>query len=513
MKRTNENYQKLHFKPMLGNLGLLLHIPATMALLSLLIALIFQEYFALLPLLGTGVLGLGVGQLLYRLFYNPQVIRLWDAMITAALGLVICCLLTTLPLWIISSAPQAPYPPLTQFINALFESVSGLTSTGLTMVERPSLLSHTLQWWRSFLQWVGGIGLVIFIISIVKTQRDEFSLYYAEKRRYRFHRNIRETSRLIWTIYSIYTILSTLLLTLAGMPFWDSLNHAMTGLATGGFSVSDTSIGGYSIQAQWATLIVMIIGATSFRVHFSIMREGRFDALWKNRESRLMLLIFALGTLLIALLNLMTLGESMLFNSLFECITAMGTCGFYTTSVTTFAPIVRLILIFGMFIGGPSDATTGGINLHRFQNLIGNLSLPFTVLTKKKEQKALKQIAKEPSQVTEPPTDILQPYSERRRRFHSAAVICLLWILTLFLGWILLIQFVPETGILNLLFDVTSAMSNIGLTTGVTYPDLHSAGKIVLILLMLLGRLDIIPILLCFFIPLLWIKNRIKKIL
>ena len=511
MGRSKNNHQKFHLQAILGNIGLLLHVPSVMALVSLLIALIYKEYYALLPLLYTAVLGLIIAQILYRMCYHPQVIRLWDAMITAALGLIICCLLAALPFWAISSLSDRG-SSLSSPINALFEAVSGFTSTGLTMVERPSLLPHTLQWWRTFLEWVGGIGLVIFIISIVKAQREEFTLYYAEARRYRFHRNIRETTRLIWTIYSVYTLFAFILLMLSGMGIWDALNHAMTGLATGGFSTSDTNIAGFSMRTQCATLIVMVIGTISFPVHFAILREGHFSALWKNLESRLLLILFAIGALSTALLNYWTVEKFRGFDSLFQWVSSLGTCGFSTTHVTSFAPIVRLFFIIGMVIGGPSDATTGGINIRRFRNLMSNLFLPFTILSRKKERKALRQISKEQLKKTESPTDILQPYSEKRRRLHSAAIICILWMFFLTLSWFLLLRWVPPSESLNALFDAASALGNVGLSTGVTTSELFIGGKVVLICLMWLGRLEIVPILLCFFAIVLWAKRRFKKV-
>ena len=510
MGRTKGNHQKFHFKAILGNVGLILFIPSAMSFVSLLIALIFKEYYAFYPLLGTGIIGLVCAQVLYRTCYHPQVIRLWDAMITAALGLLICCFFAMLPFLFITWMSDTT-SCLSSPINALFEAVSGFTSTGLTMVEKPSLLPHTLQWWRSFLEWVGGIGLVIFIISIVKAQREEFTLYYAETKRYRFHQNIRQTTRLIWTIYTVYTLFAFILLMLSGMDIWDALNHAMTGLATGGFSTSDTSIAAFPLRAQYATLIVMVIGTISFPVHFAILREGRFSALWTNLESRLLLIFFVCGALIVSLLNFWTVEKFRGFDSLFQWVSSLGTCGFHTTDIPSFAPIVRLFFIFGMVIGGPSDATTGGINIRRFQNLMGNLFLPFTILSRKKERKALRQISKAQIRKAEAPTDILQPFSEKRRRLHSAAIICILWLFFLILGWFFLLKWVPHTETLNALFDAASALGNVGLTTGITSPELYFGAKLILIFLMWLGRLEIVPVLLCFFAVILWTKKRFKK--
>ena len=510
MGHTKNNHQNFHFKAILGNIGLLLFIPTVMSFVSLLIALIFKEYYAFFPLLGTGILSLICAQVLYHTCYHPQIIRLWDAMITAALGLIICCFFAMLPFLFITRMSDTT-SSLASPINAFFEAVSGFTSTGLTMVEKPSLLPHTLQWWRSFLEWVGGIGLVIFIISIVKAQREEFSLYYAETKRYRFHQNIRQTARLIWTIYMVYTLFAFILLMLSGMGIWDALNHAMTGLSTGGFSTSDTNIAGFPLRAQYASLIVMVIGTISFPVHFAILREGRFSALWTNTESRLLLILFAIGALIVSLLNVWTIDTWRGFDSLFLWVSSLGTCGFHTTHISSFAPIVRLFFIFGMVIGGPSDATTGGINIRRFQNLMGNLFLPFTILSRKKERKALRQISKAQSRKAEAPTDILQPFSEKRRRLHSAAILCILWIFFLILGWFFLLKWVPHTESLNALFDAASALGNVGLSTGVTTPALCIGAKIILICLMWLGRLEIVPVLLCFFAIALWAKKRFKK--
>lgn len=501
MNTKNRGKQTVHWKAILGNLGLLMHVPCLMALFSTLIALIYDDLFSIMPLLLTGVIGLFLAQIFYRFFFRPEVIHLWDAMITAALGWLICAIIAIFPFIYISKAAlssglsSSAFTVLQDPINALFESISGFTSTGLTMVQKPSELTPILQWWRSFLQWVGGIGLVVFIMSLVNVHKEGFSLYYAESRRHPIGKNIKETTHIIWIIYLFYTILSCFLLFISGMPFWDALNHAMTGVATGGFSTADQNLGAFGNRAQVTMIVVMILGTLSFPVHYGILRKGKLSELWKNSENRLLFLFLFFGAIAIVLLNLWTIDEHLGIDAVFQWVSALGTCGFSTTEVTIFAPMVRLFLIFAMFTGGPSDSTTGGLKICRFQNLVKSVLLRIQLLTRAKEKRALDTLTHKRILKTHQLTDVPVNFTEKTKRLYAATVLFIMWNFTIFFGWFLLLRWVPAGEAFNALFDATSALSNVGLSTGITTPTLPVGGKIVLMGLMWLGRLEIIPFL------------------
>ncbi len=141
------------------------------------------------------------------------------------------------------------------FWNAAFEAFSGFTSTGLTVTLHENELPHSLQWWRSLTEWIGGVGMIVLVLSILEPSKDADQLYKAEARQQRIALTVTATVRRIWWIYLIYTGLSILLLYIAGMPLWDAINHGFIGISTGGFSIRDHSLGSYSPVIQLASAL------------------------------------------------------------------------------------------------------------------------------------------------------------------------------------------------------------------------------------------------------------------
>lgn len=206
--------------------------------------------------------------------------RLKHTMIVAALTWVIVPLYSTVPFLTMEGMP---------FIDSFFESLSGWSGTGLTMVIREDQLSYTIQFWRSLMQRVGGMGVIVLMISILaRPGTGAFTLYKSEGRTEKIHPSIVSTVKTMWKIFLIYTVLGTLLLWACGMPLWESLNHCMTGLATGGFSVKDNSIGTYdSATIDYALLPIMTAGALSFAMHYQMLRVKRRVFLPISRTGRI----------------------------------------------------------------------------------------------------------------------------------------------------------------------------------------------------------------------------------
>ncbi len=257
----------------LRSVGLLLPMVAIMAVLSFPVAAAFGEYHFFLPLGLTALLALGLGLLLYLPLRQAGEAQLKHGLVVAAVGWLWVSALGALPFVL---APLGPGFPLRDPANAFFEAMSGFTGTGLTMVERPDLLPRTLQWWRSFTQWVGGMGVIVLMLTLlVGPGRSAVSLYYAEARAERIHPSVLSTVRTMWWIFLLYTVVSALALWVVGVPMWEAVNHAMTAVATGGFSLHPQSIGAYrSLAVEVVILLTMIAGATSFVVHYQFMRHG-----------------------------------------------------------------------------------------------------------------------------------------------------------------------------------------------------------------------------------------------
>jgi len=416
-------------------------------------------------------------------------------MISVALGWLLCPLFGALPYiciakvliakGFVSSALVSMANPL----NAIFEAFSGFTSSGLTMITKTSELPHILQWLRSFQQWVGGVGLIIFVLSLIEPNTEEFQLYFVETKSKGYKKSILKTTRSIIIIYSFFTIIGLLLFLIAGMPLWQAINHSLSAISTGGFTITDDSFKGYSIIIKCISIFIVILGAMSFSVHYKIFVQKKILEFWKNIQTRVFYLLLIIGSGFLILINYQNLKY---LEYIFQWVSSLATCGFHTTNIAKFTLATKLLMIFAMIIGGCSGSTVGGLKIRRIIFLFQAIILRIRSLTISREKKVLKR--KDTSKNIEP-SGVSVPESHKTERLYEASVLFFLWILTLFIGVFLLILLEPENRIIDVFFDVTSAMSNVGLTTGVTTATMHLSSKIVMIFLMWIGRLEIIPIL------------------
>ncbi|MFQ5795382.1 MAG: TrkH family potassium uptake protein [Candidatus Bipolaricaulia bacterium] len=478
----------------LRDLGLIVQVVGIMAIASLGVPLAFQESFAIGPLLITAALSLGLGNLLYWPFRRAGEALLWHGMVVAALGWLLVAALGALPIYLtaiwITEAPNT----VLEFrdpMNAIFESISGYTGTGLTMVIDADQLPRTFQWWRSFTEWVGGMGVIVLMLSIiVGPGPGAHRLYYAEAREERIHPSVRSTVHTMWWIFAVYTLVGIGLLWAAGMPIWDAINHSMTGISTGGFSVVDGSIAAYdSLAIELALLPLMVIGAISFVVHYRILR-GDFSQLWRGIQTRWLLILLVVGILVLWLENRsqLLLGEfTVLRDSAFQYVSAMTATGFQTVDLGAWSPTAQLILTVGMIIGGAAGSTSGGIKVIRLILLFKGIQWQFRKIIAPRDALTRFELGGKPFDET-----------EADRRIGNVSTIIFLWILSLGIGVIVLLQAVPSYAFNEVIFEVASAQGNIGLSVGITGPNMPLAAKLVLCFNMWIGRLEIIPVLILF---------------
>ena len=480
-----------HTQTILRDLGVVLHVPGLMALASVPVAWAFEETFALVPLLVTAGASLLPGQMLYHLFRRAEVMMLRHAMVTTVAAWTLVPLIGSLPFLLISwrladgTGSMQSIPVFEDFWSSLFEATSGFTSTGLTMVERPSTLPHILQWWRSFMQWVGGVGVIVLLLSVFHPSGDAYRLYFSEAREKTILPDLVATVRTIWWIYLLYTGLAILLLWAMGMAWWPAINYGMTGIATGGFGVTDNSMADFGAGPRLAMILIMIAGAISFATHYRILTGGRFGLLWKDAEYHAFFLLLVSGTLLIALENLWRGGSPIWLDSLFQWTSALATGGFGTVPLETWSPTALLLLSLAMVCGGAAGATTGGLKLKR------------VVLLATGAYARIRGVALHPWRLMEhkPMADAA---AERHavRTLEAAVIMAVLWLVTIFAGTVLLLHAAgPRVALDHVVLEATSALGNVGLSTGIAGPELHWTGKLGLIVMMWMGRLEIVPVL------------------
>jgi trk system potassium uptake protein TrkH len=490
------------------DLGRILQALGGLVFVSLVVPLVWREFYVLPAMIVSGLIPLGLGTVLFRRYRDAENPNKLHGMIIAASGWFVVAVFGSLPFlliaWTIRLDPALLNVPtftgraastLAAFerpLNALFESMSGFTGTGLTMTDDESALPATLQWWRTFSEWVGGVGVIVLTTAILaRPGSGSLTLYESEARSEKIHPSIVSTVRTIWWIFLLFTFGSILLLWLVGMPLWDAINHGMTGLATGGFSITDNSIATYDSAAiDYALLPIMTLGAIAFPVHYLVL-QGDLSHLYEDLQTRWVFISFIGGTA--GLVGLLLLNgtydsaEAALRYGSFQFVSAMSCAGFQTAGDlgTTWTAESQLAVSLGMVIGAAAGSTVGGIKLIRTLTL--SKGILFRVRDVFYPEGAVRHFTLNGRDNTP---------EESSREFEEAAIVAFLWFF--FLGvatLVFLLSVSDEYTLANVIFEVASAQGNVGLSSGITGPGMPDVTKVMFLFNMWIGRLEIIPVL------------------
>ena len=471
----------------LCDLGRLLHVPGALALVALVVAALWGEWFALPGFGALAVLSIGAGQTLYRSCrFEPDAeipeVRSSRALALVALAWALFAAMAAIPFWMVAVAS----PAMAEFrdpLNALFEAMSGLTSTGLSVAVDASELPRSVQFWRSLLEWVGGIGIVLVALPLVNPAEDPYDLYSAEINADEFHEQTDQMVTRIWQIYAAFTVFGIALFAALGMPLWEALNHAMTGIATGGFSVTSDSFSGYSEPLQLAGAFLMVLGAFSFLTHFRILVDRSWRESARDIQPRALLVLLVAGSLALLLANRVREGEWLVVDSIFQWCSALATGGFNTVPVGEWGGAALLLLTGAMLMGAAAGSTGGGIKVGRVALLVRAIAWRL---------RALDDPAPEDFEFGGKTWD----RAEAMKRVQKAAVVMALFVGTFALGTVALAVVVGGAhSARDLAFEAASALGSVGLSAGVTGPDLAWGARLVLIVLMWVGRLEILAVL------------------
>lgn len=478
-------------KIVLRDLGGVFEAAGVVMLLPLVVAAVFGEFYIMRAFLSMALGVLATGAALRFAFRQAGDTELKHAMACAALSWLLLALVSATPFVYCGMG----------FLDAFFEAMSGWTGTGLTMVLDPSKLPKTLQFWRSLMQWVGGVGVIVLMLSILaRPGTASYHLYVSEAREEKIKPSVISTVRTIWWIYLLFTFVGVLLLILCGMPLWDAINHTMTGISTGGFSVREGSIGAYhNVKVELVLLLIMVLGALPFLIHYRVL-TGELKAFFKDVQCRwlFLLILILLPPILFevgcppspppSLSALVSSLPATLREAGFQLVSGLTCTGFQTADVRSWTAGAKLILAVAMFVGGAAGSTAGGIKLLRAAAVFSSIRwsfrrilLPKTAITYfRLGGRALDE-------------------KDASRIIMEVCFVTLLWLFFLLIGIVVVSHVAPSSfDISDIVFEVVSAQSNVGLSTGLTSPHLHYLGKITLIFIMWVGRLEIIPVLVLF---------------
>ena len=492
------------------DIGRIIQAVSLMMLISIVVAAINREFYAIPTFVVSAVIMAGIGTGLVRRYRGAAPPEKREAMVTAATAWALVGILGGLPFvliaWTIQIDPfpvwanTPPMDPTTAVflrpLDAVFESMSGFTGTGLTMAAVEEELPRSLHWWRSFIEWVGGVGVIVLTVAILRRgggSSGSYTLYESEARSEKIHPSIVTTVQEIWKIFVGLTIGSIVLFLLVGMPLWDAINHGMTGIATGGFSVHADSIGHYdSPLIEYATVPIMVAGSIAFPIHYLIFK-GEIRNFYADLQTRWVFIWFTTGSLaLTAVLyangQYATLEETFRV-SLFQFVSATSNTGFGsatigggTEQVWTAGP--TLLACLGMLTGAAAGSTVSGLKLIRVITLIKGTAWQIRDVFRPRTAIRYLQIGER--RLSE---------EQAQREYTEATVVFVLWITFLAIGVAVLLRVLsPAHPLEYVIFDVMSAQSNVGLDSGITGSDMPDTAKAMLIVNMWVGRLEIIPV-------------------
>lgn len=335
---------------------------ALLLLLPLVVALIYGEISVADAFLKTILICVVLGFAIIILARpDSQVIYAKESFVIVSLAWVLTSVLGALPFVFSGEIPN--------FVDALFETVSGFTTTGASIVTDVEKMSHGILFWRSFTHWIGGMGVLVFIMAIIPVSDRSIHLMRAEMPGPIVGKLVpkaKDTAKILYLMYIFLTAMQVVMLLFGGMNLFESLVHAFGTAGTGGFGVKADSIGGYSPYIQWVITIFMLLFGINFNLYYLILLK-KFKAAIKSTE-----LWFYLGivgaSIVVITVNIYPLINNVsdaIRHSAFQVSTVITTTGYATTDFNLWPDLSKAILLILMFFGGCAGSTAGGFKLSR----------------------------------------------------------------------------------------------------------------------------------------------------
>lgn len=465
-------------------LGVLLILEGMCMLTIIPVSLIYDEG-KLLPLIISAGITLGAGALMSVLF------RMHDSTIGKREGFIIVTL-TWLVFSLFGSLPFIIGGAIPSYTDAFFETISGFTTTGASILNEVESLPHGLLYWRSMTQWLGGMGIIVLSLAILPILKiGGMQLFSAEvpgPTTDKLHPRIKATAKRLWSIYLAFTVTEAILLKIGGMSAFDAICHSFTTMATGGYSTKTASIAAFGNPfIHYVIIIFMVIAGTNFALAYFGL-HGRFRKIFENEE-----FIFYTGLLLLFILGVgavlhFSLGyelESSFRHAAFQVVSIVTTTGYATSDYALWGPFLILIMFILMFTGGSAGSTGGGIKMVRLLLLVKN------------SRQELRRLIN--------PNAVIPV-----RLNHRAVPQNILYNVLAFIVFYFLITGVSAMIIAAMGYDLATSFSSVAATLGnigpglgkvgptMNYAHFPVAGKWFLSFLMLLGRLELFTVLVLF---------------
>ena len=328
---------------------------------TVIVSLIYRDQ-SLLPLIESMLATLAFGLTLHLINrrFRTEIISQREGMAIVAISWIMVSLFGALPFFLDGI--------LNTFTDAFFESVSGFTTTGASVLTNIEVVSQSLLFWRSFIQWLGGMGIIVLSLAILPFLGvGGMQLYKAEVPTPvpdKLKPRIRDTATLLWKVYALMSLLQVAFLMFGGMSLFDALCHTFTTMPTGGFSTKNASIAHYhSLYLEIVIIVFMVLAGINFSLHYQVLR-GRPLAFWRDSECRFFLISTLLFTVLVSL-NIYRspyerIGDAFRYGS-FQVVSIVTTTGFATADYEKWPVFSQFVLLILMFLGASAGSTGGGV--------------------------------------------------------------------------------------------------------------------------------------------------------
>lgn len=467
-------------------LGSVLKIEAVLMLLPCIVALCYKEQEGLSFLLVAFLSGI-LGIILTISKPKNHVFYLKEGCIITSLSWILLSIVGAVPFVLTGEIPS--------FTNALFETISGFTTTGASILSDVEALSYTSLFWRSFTHWIGGMGVLVFLMAIIPLSGgSNIHLMKAESPGPSVGKlvpKMKHTARLLYLIYFGLTIIEIILLLTGGMPLFDSLTTTFGTVGTGGFGVKNSSIAGYSPYLQWVITIFMILSGINFNAYYLIIfKQFKKAFTMEEVHAYIGIIVAATGIIFVELARTSMNMVDALRHAAFQVGSIITTTGFATTDFNEWTQASRTILVLLMFIGACAGSTGGGIKVSRFITVFKTVGKEINSYIHPKSIKKIKMDGK--------------PIEHEVMR---ATNVYFVTFLSLFILSVFLIS-LEEKDLITNFTAVAATINNIGPGLEMVGPTQNFAhfspfSKYVLMFDMLAGRLELFPILLLF-VPTIW---------
>ncbi|MEC9489512.1 MAG: TrkH family potassium uptake protein [Halanaerobiales bacterium] len=476
-------------------LSLLSFIIGTIIIIPLLLSFAFKEGSKIYQaFFYTVIISFSVGVFLKLPTDNENLkINLTTAMLLCSLGWIIVSVLGAIPFML--GADKS-------FIDSLFESISGFTTAGITIFTGLNMLPKSIIFWRSFMQFLGGLGiLTFFLLLATRAKGPTWQLFSAESHKISVSRpvpNIFKTVEILWAIYLTFTLLQTVILKLLGLSLFDAVIHSFSTVSTGGFSGYDSSIGYFAangfehaVLIEYVIILFMFLGGVNYLLHYRFFTRD-YESIKNNSEFKTMVKLILYSTFFISIIIIIlntaetSSAEEIFRKTIFQVTSLITTAGYSTQDINSnfFPAAARQIFIVFMLIGGSVGSTSGGIKILRFNIL-------------------LKLFKREVKKIYLPRNAVL-PVTLDKKIFPSEEIkkltgIFFFWLILIVIGGIITAVFSDLNG-WQAYSGMLSAVGNIGPSffSVEKMASLSPVIKLTYIIGMLAGRLEIMPIIILF---------------